>query len=262
MSDKKLLEEGAIRRFQTLANIKPIANGLLEEASKSKKKEEEKKKPVKESYAQEEESLEEAGMSEESMEEAEGEMEAPETAAAAEGGDKGDEVRSALESIKSGVDALMGMIEGAGDLGFEVEEEPEAGGEGEMPEMSGEEESGEEGEEESLEEAKGSLAHLGKQTKGGSPYNKKAQKSNKHLAEAEAKKSQNMEEETEEESLEETVDSEALAEELTRRVAARLVKEMKASKSGGSAKHAPKPKGSPKSPKGWKALGQSSKHKA
>jgi hypothetical protein len=219
MSDKKLLEEGAIRRFQTLANIKPIANGLLEEASKTKKTEKPKKEPVKESYAQEEESLEEmSGMDkkhyeEESMEEAEGEMEAPETAAAAEGGDKGDEVRSALESIKSGVDALMGMIEGAGDLGFEVEEEPEAGGEGEMPEMSGEEESGEEEQEEGLAEMK----HSGKH----------AAKAKKHMKGGKMNEAVEEEEEEEEESLEETLDEEALAEELTRRVAARLMREAK-----------------------------------
>jgi len=217
MSDKKqLLEEGTIRRFMELANIKPLntmESGVIEEAAKKPAaKKPAAEEPVKEGYAAEEESLEEADSMEEmgtkahsekpaTMEEAEGEM---------EGGDHGEQVRAALEEIKSGVDKLVSMIEGAGGVGFEVEEEPEGGGEEapEMPEMGGEEE-GEEKEEASLEEKK----------------------------------------EMEEESMEE-----ALAEELTRRVAARLMREAKkgaVAKKGGNwlakPSHAkpPKAKGSP-----------------
>ena len=36
MSEKKLLEEGAIRRFQALANIKPVGNGVINETSARK----------------------------------------------------------------------------------------------------------------------------------------------------------------------------------------------------------------------------------
>lgn len=227
MSDKKLLEESAIRRFQALANIKPIGNGLLEEAAKKKPAEEKPakgaaakgeaaegetaKKVTKESYAvTAEEAVEEAqhgGMEEkyqeETMHEAEGEEMEMAEPAAEEGGD---DIRAALEDIKKGVDALLGKIEGASDLGFEVEDEEagEEGGEGEeMPEMP------EMGKEESLEEA-----------------------------ESEEKKH--------------PMEEEALAEELTRRVAARLVAEMKKGKKGGgnwlakpSAAPKPKSKGSP-----------------
>lgn len=246
MSDKKLLEEGTIRRFMELANIKPVGNGLLEEKKTPAKKPakadkaDKAEKPVKEGYAVEEETVEEMQSPgteevyhEEGLDEAEGEME---TAAPAEGGES-ESVRAALEDIKNGVDKLLGMIEGAGDLGMEVEEEPEAGGEGEMPAMGDEEEMMKD-EEEALAE----VAEEGKYEEEGLEEKKKT------------KKAPEMEEE-------------ALAEELTRRVAARLVAEMK--KSGGkwgSAPHGKPPKahGKPKSPKGYKPAGQTGpkKHKA
>ena len=261
MSEKKLLEEGAIRRFQALANIKPVGNGVINETSARKgalanteeaveeiKKGEStlqekkaahkgKKGKVQENY--EEEAVEEVasgGMEEkyteeESMEEAEG---------ASEGGE--DEVRAALEKIASGVDELVKMIGASVTMGVEAGEE-------EMP-MGGEEEEEEEaGEEESLEEKK----HTGKMHKG------------KKVEEVKAAE----EEEEEEESLEESTD--ALAEELTRRVAARLMREAKkgaVAKKGGNWLAKPahsKPAsagGKPKSPKGYKPLSASKKHGA
>lgn len=233
MSDKKLLEEGAIRRFQALANIKPIGNGMLEEAAKKPAKGEHHEEesagkkpsvPVKEAYAQEE-AIEEMdahaavpgkSMEEKYMEEAEGEEMEMAEPAAEEGGD---EIRAALEDIKKGVDALLTKIEGASDLGFEVEDE-EAGGEGEeapeMPEM---------GKEESLEEAEL------QEKKGLPPALKKAIAAKKEKADHKGDG--------------EEMEEEALAEELTRRVAARLVAEMK--KGGGNWLSAPKAAPKPKS---------------
>lgn len=225
MSDKKLLEEGTIRRFMELANIKPVGNGLLEEkkkpAAKPAKAGEEGKEPVKEGYVDEvkmeEEAVEEAVSSmeekyhEEGLEEAEGEME---TAAPAEGGESG--VRAALEDIKNGVDKLLGMIEGASDLGMEVEDEEEGGEEmgGEMPSMGGEEEAMKD------EEGLAEMKHAGKH---GAKV--KAHKKGGKVQEAKKEEEESLEESAEEE-------EEALAEELTRRVAARLVAEMK--KGGGA----------------------------
>jgi hypothetical protein len=211
MSDKKLLEEGTIRRFQTLANIKSLGSAVLEEKKMAKKpehKEEKEEKKVEESMPDlagqrqvpmEEEGagMAEAGVSggmasyeEEKMEEAEGGM---------EGGEES-EVRAALEEIKSGVDKLLAMIEGAGGMSMDVEAEEEGGEESGEEEMgaAGEEEKEEMKYEESLEEKKDAKGHKG------------------------MKKEEEKEEEKEDESLEE-----ALAEELTRRVAARLMREAK-----------------------------------
>jgi hypothetical protein len=208
MSDKKLLEEGTIRRFQTLANIKSLGSEVLEEKKMAKKpehKEEKEEKKVEESMPDlagqrqvpmEEEGagMEEAGVyggmasyEEAKMEEAEGGM---------EGGES--EVRAALEEIKSGVDKLLAMIEGAGGMSMDVEAEEEGG------EESGEEEMGAGGEEEEKEEMK----------------HEESLEEKKHAKGHKGMKKE--EEEEEDESLEE-----ALAEELTRRVAARLMREAK-----------------------------------
>ena len=225
MSDKKLLEESTIRRFMQLANIKPINDGLIAEASHKKpekmeeKKAEEKKKAHKagEKPAHVEEEKVEEGLEEmygtKSMEEEgvghmeemykeEGLEEAEEEGGEMGGGD----VRAALEQIKAGVDALLGMIEGGASVELDIEEEPEAGegGEGEMDAEA--EAYTEEGleevahdtkmEEEGLEEGEmpaGLKAHLAKK------------KGAKAPAKGEEKKKPEMEEE-------------ALAEELTRRV--------------------------------------------
>ena len=141
MSDKKLLEEGAIRRFQTLANIKPIGGEVLEEKKAAAKKPAEEKKKVEETVAVDTaDKITMAGQSvnEESMEEMSGgmpgykeEMNYEETMGEAEGEGGDDEaVRAALEEIKSGVDKLLGMI-GAG-VELEVEKE-----EGEEKAVSG-----------------------------------------------------------------------------------------------------------------------------
>jgi hypothetical protein len=197
-----------------------------------------KKEGLEEEYRAAPENMEEESMEEKSMEEKYYEEEAMKEAEG-EGGDDGEKVRMALEKIKEGVDELVSMI--GADVTFDVEEEkPEGGMSDEMPAAGGE---GEEDEEESYEEvayteeaiaeAKAKKGHKkvhnpllamgGNKHKGATGLTEK-----KHMA----KKDAEHEEEEEEESLEETFDAEALAEELTRRVAARLMKEMKSAKKG------------------------------
>lgn len=241
MSDKKLLEEGTIRRFQMLANIKPVNSEVLEEGSKKKsgqrqvggmsteKREEYTKKGnmeeakhakhgKKPAEHMEEESLEETleekyveeGGLEEMYKEAgvaeEGTYE--EGAAmeeAEEGGDEGGDVRSALQDIEAGVNKLLGMIEGGEGLEVGIEEpEGEEGMGGGASEMGAPEELDEE---ESLMEAIKTALSERKKAKG------KHDKASEEL----------------DESIE-LVDDDVLAEELTQRVAARLVAEMKKAK--------------------------------
>lgn len=244
MSDKKLLEESTIRRFMQLANIKPINDGLIAEAKKA----EEKKKAHKEEEKKEkkvEEGLEEMGMptSAPAMEEEGYHEEGLEEEAGMEGGEGegGGDVRAALEQIKAGVDMLLGMIEGGAGVELGVEEEPEAG-EGEEGEAGMEDEApAEEGLEEVAHETAKMEEEGLEEKKGLPPALKKA------IA---AKK-----EKTDHKGDGKEMEEEALAEELTRRVAARLVAEMKKSggKWGSGPKGAkPKAHGKPKSPTGYK----------
>ena len=261
MSDKKLLEESTIRRFQTLANIKPL--NVLEEGKKkpaSKGKEEKPAGGRKTSSAMKpedsekraagkelEEGLEEETVEEMYMDQAEGEEKYMEEAEGEEaggdmdmggseeaGGEGGDDVKPEVEALVSALNGLLAKV-GKGELEVDVEAGAE-GGEGE--EAGGEEEA-------PVMEAK----------------KKKEEKKEKEemMKEAKKKKPAEKEKEKEEEGVYESLnleveDDEALAEELTRRVAARLVAEMKKAKkgvtedfTGGGTKHTkpPKAKGNP-----------------
>lgn len=257
MSDKKLLEESTIRRFQTLANIKPL--NVLDEGKKkpaSKGKEEkpaggrktssamkpedsEKRaagKELEESLEEEtleEETVEEMFMGEAEGEEAGGDMDMGADMGGGEeaGGEGGDDVKPEVEALVSALNGLLAKV-GKGELEVDVE----AGGEGEEAggEAGGEEEA-------PVMEVK----------------KKKEEKKEKEEMMKEAKKKKPAEKEKEEEGVYESLDlqvedDEALAEELTRRVAARLVAEMKKAKkpkgmtedfTGGGTKKASPPKG-------------------
>lgn len=255
MSDKKLLEESTIRRFQTLANIKPL--NVLEEGKKSgsahekaespakaerpkghegEKKELKKapaksKKPVKENarpgvtFMREDDSnatesvmheeVEEGTLEEEAVEEMfMGEAEGEEAGGGMGMGDGEEAGEEGGEDIKPEVEALVSALNGllvkVGKKDLEVD--VEAGGEEEAGEA------GEAGGEEApvMEAAK---------TKKEEGYGMKK--------EAKKKKPAPAEEAGVYESLDlEVEDDEALAEELTRRVAARLMAEMKKAKKG------------------------------
>lgn len=241
MSEKKLLEESTIRRFQTLAGVKPIANGLIEEAASKKAAKKAGKEPtpaggrglgfsrdkdrgnlgsagLNETYEQEEMAMHEAD-----EEGAGAGMEAPAGMGGGEtmGGGKGGDVKAEIENL---VDALNSLLQKVGEGEYEVD--VEAGGEAEeAPEapMGGEEE--EEGG--AAEEEEEGHIYEEKQEEG-----KKKMEEKKHASKHGKKAEKAAEEEgTMEESLDlEIDDDEYLAEELTKRVAARLVAEMKKAK--------------------------------
>lgn len=242
MSDKKLLEEGTIRRFQMLANIKSVNSEVLEEGSKKKKGNMEEAKPGKKGPEVKKESLEETleekaveeGSLEETYKEAGVAEEGNTMEEAEEGGDEGGEVRSALQDIEAGVNKLLGMIEGGAGLEIGVEdEEPEGeegmGGEGEMEMPPAGEEEGSLEEENSLMEAIKAALSERRHAKDKDPKHKKAMEEKKKLEEKKKAKKE-MEEKKELEESIEVVDDDVLAEELTKRVAARLVAEMKKAK--------------------------------
>jgi hypothetical protein len=240
MSEKKLLEEGAVRRFMQLANIKPLneneaagGRGLGFTRGENGR-------------ALAVEALEEEGQVEEgwSMEEAEEPGMAPEMGDELGGGEEtgmeGGDIKSALEQIKAGLNALLGHLPESGGEEFDLEDE--SGEEEEPAELGGEEEDEglheeleeeglyEELEEEGLEE---DLEEEGKKVEEKKHYGKHGKK----MEEKKHAKKHGKKEELEEE---------ALAEELTRRVAARLVAEMK--KGGAGIKQgAPFNKAAPKS---------------
>ena len=167
MSDKKLLEESTIRRFQTLANIKPL--NVLEEGKKkpaSKGKEEKPAGGRKTSSAMKpedsekraagkelEEGLEEETVEEMYMDQTEGEEKYMEEAEGEEaggdmdmgggeeaGGEGGDDVKPEVEALVSALNGLLAKV-GKGELEVDVEagaeggEGEEAGGEEEAPVM-------------------------------------------------------------------------------------------------------------------------------
>jgi hypothetical protein len=251
MSDKKkLLEEGTIRRFQTLANIKPLNSEyseVLEEASKKKAapaggerhhaggrgvgghgrdKMEEKKKhagdeAVEEAKYSEEESMEEAKYAEEeSLEEAghsyeEGsygyeEAAMPMAEEEETGGEGGEGMTAEIEDDVEEIAARLSSILSKVGSSKEVDTEEEGGAEAEPMDMGAPEE-----EEGSMMEAKKKGPHHGK---------KMEEKKQGRAEEEKEKKKKGVHEGLDEE--------EALAEELTRRVAARLVAEMRAAKAG------------------------------
>lgn len=252
MSDKKLLEESTIRRFQTLANIKPLnvlEEGKKKSASKGKedkpaggrktasamKPEDSEKraagKELEESIEEEtleEETVEEMFMGEAEGEEAGGDMGGEMGGGEEAGGEGGDDVKPEVEALVSALNGLLAKV-GKGELEVDVEAGEEGG--------EGEEAGGEEGGEE--EEEEGAVMEAKK-------------KKEKEEMMKEAKKKKSAEKEKEEEGVYESLDlqvedDEALAEELTRRVAARLVAEMKKAKKakgmtedflGGGTKHA------------------------
>lgn len=266
MSDKKtLLEESTIRRFQALANIKSL--NVLEEGKKKKEEKKEEKKEKVEEAAEvkpaggrktasgmkpedsakraagkeleenlEEETVEEMFMGEAEGEEAGGEMDMGGGEEA--GGEGGDDVKPEVEALVSALNNLLSKV-GKGELEVDVEAGGE--GEGEAPEAGGAEEEG-------VMEAK-------KKEEEGYGMKEEAKKK---------KKEDKKEEEGMYEALDlEVQDDEALAEELTRRVAARLVAEMKKAKkgmtedfTGGGTKHAKAPKGHGPSKKPFGAKGK------
>ena len=252
MSDKKLLEEGTVRRFQALANIKPL--NTLEEGkkkgSKHEKGESAKKEKAEHGKGHESEKTEKkleethhipdsvpaerAGRSVFGEEEEMGDMGADMGGGEEAGGEGGDDVKPAVEALVSALNDLLSKV-GKGELEVDVE----AGAEGgeEAPEAG---EGEEEEEEEGVMEAK--------QEEEGYGMKKEAKKPMK------GKKKEEEEEGVYESLNLEVEDDEALAEELTRRVAARLVAEMKKAKksmtedfTGGGTKHSkpPKAKGNP-----------------
>jgi len=246
MSDKKLLEEGTVRRFMELANIKPL-NTIAEGKKKKEGLKEKEEKPAKgmkpaaggrpgasgmdpataakakagKKGAAVEESIEESieeTVEENFIGEAEGEEAGGEMAdMGADMGDMGGDMGGGEEGGDSKKPAVQKIIDGLNELladsGLEVDMEKEGGG------GEGEEAGGEAGEEGMLE-----------------AYGKKKMEEKKPSAEEEGVyESLNLEVE----------DDEALAEELTRRVAARLVAEMKkgGGKWGAPPKAAKKPTG-------------------
>ena len=234
MSEKKLLEEGAVRRFMQLANIKPLneneaagSRGLgLTRGDNGR--------------ALAVEALEEEGQVEEgwNLEEAEeGPEAAPEMGAGLGGGEEtgmeGGEIKSALEQIKAGLNKLIGHLPEAGGEEFDLEDEP---GEEEPMALGGDEEGDEELEEEGLyEELEEEGLEEALEEEG---Y--KADEKKPHVKKMEEKKKPHAKKHSEE------LEEEALAEELTRRVAARLMAEMK--KGGAGLKQgAPFNKAAPKS---------------
>jgi len=236
MSEKKLLEEGAVRRFMQLANIKPLneneaAGGRGLGLTRGEN-----------GRALAVEALEEEGQVEEgwTMEEAEEPEMGAEMGGGEETGMEGGDIKSALEQIKAGLNALLGHLPEGGGEEFGLEDEPgeEESGEEEQEEAYMHEELEEEGLTEELEEEglteeleeEGYVKQEGKLPPGlQKAIDKKKGATGKH------KKDDDKESMTE-----------ALAEELTRRVAARLMAEMK--KGGAGIKQgAPFNKAAPKS---------------
>ena len=274
MSDKKLLEEGTVRRFMELANIKPL-NTLSEAAKKPAAKPAAEEPAAKDPAAKEpaggkgRKGLKEnerpgvtfmreddpnatSGVMHE--EEAMGDMSAVGGEAGGMGGGEeagvegGEGLKPAVQKIIDGLNELLA------DSGLEVDMEKEEGGEGEEAPEAGEEE-------EEEEEEEGTVYEKKEMEEG---YGKKKMEEKKKMKPAEEEK---MEEDLQLEELQ-VEDDEALAEELTRRVAARLVAEMKKAKKGmtegGSwgappktkGKAAPKGHGPSKKPFGAKGKGR------
>lgn len=258
MSDKKLLEEGVVRRFQTLANIKPIANGLIEEGKKSGSKHEKGESAAKEkaehgkghkSEKKEKKKLEETEVHDSSPVDVAGqrvfrEQEEPADTAGDMGGGmppvgdemgggaKGGDVKAEVQGLVNSLNNILKLV-GQENLEVDVEADEE-----EAPEAA----PAEEEEEGTSAEEEGAVMET---------YEEEGMKK----MEEEGKKM--------EEALDlEIDDDEYLAEELTKRVAARLVAEMKKAKaSKAGSENAAKGKGATHHTKPPKAKGSPTKGK-
>jgi hypothetical protein len=208
MSEKKLLEESTIRRFMKLANIKPLnETGMFAGGSpmEDQARFADGGRPAPGGLREEEEPAEEPEMDGELGGEEEEAPEAPEMGGM-EGGDlkaKVDALVDAFNALLSDLPGMEGTEVGVEDDGGEEFGGEEFGGEGpEMEEASLYEELEEEGLTEELEEEglTEELEEEGQVKEEGKKPEKKEKKK---------------------------MDKEELAEELTRRVAARLMAEMK-----------------------------------
>jgi hypothetical protein len=151
MSEKKLLEEGAVRRFMQLANIKPLnESGVRDMAGGRHTSTSARNVSGDPAPHQMMEELEEEGQVEEGWNMEEAEEAAPEMGAELGGGEEtgmeGGDIKSALEQIKAGLNALLGHLPESGGEEFDLEDEPAA--EEEPAELGGDE-----GEDEELEES-------------------------------------------------------------------------------------------------------------